>query len=208
MALGDDAGAAVGIGASLATGNFVGAAIGAIGLGTSLFGSMGQAKVSKEESQLSAANAGYEEDIDKQRQQQMVLTSRRQQLENFRNTQRARAQGLNASVNQGAQFGTGMLGGQAQAADQGNYNSLGISQNLGIGQSIFGFNEKIDANKIQLASLGGDAATYAGYSAIGGDISKAATPLGNLFGGFGSSSKASGGDYTGMPWSQNTGNLY
>lgn len=186
-------GSILGLGTAAATGNPIGAITSLIGLGTSIFGTSQQAAIAKETAAVSAANAGLEERVDDQKHQAMVLSSRRQQMENFRNTQRARAAGLNASVNQGAQFGSGEAGGQAQAADQGGYNALGINQNTQIGNNIFGFNNQIDQNKIKLASLGGDAASAAGLTAIGGDITKASGSFGNLFGSLGGNSSSSAG---------------
>lgn len=199
-------GSLIGAGISGLTGNPIGAVASLVGLGASLFGGAGQAGVAKEEAGISAANAGLERDVNDQRRQAMVLTARRQQMENFRNTQRARAQGLNAAVNQGASMGSGLQGGQAQAADMGMTNSVGINQNLGIGENIFNLDNQISGNKIKLASLGGLSATYQGVSSLGGSLSKAAGPLGSMFPG--GSSSSSSGDYSGNPWSQNTGNLF
>lgn len=186
----DDAGIAGGLlstGASLATGNVVGAAFGLIGLGTSIFGSVGQSQVAHQTAQVSADVATQEGAVNDQRKQQMELQGRRQQLENIRNTQRARAMGQAASVNQGAQFGTGYAGGQAEATDTGITNAVGINQNLQIGRNIFGLDDKISQDKIKMAQLGGQAATDAGIANIGNSIFKSAGMLGNLSQGFGSS---------------------
>ena len=157
----------------------------AAGLGASLFGGISGAGVSKQEAQVSANEAQQEQQINQQKQQQMNLQASRSQLENFRNVQRARAQGLNSAVNQGAQFGSGLAGGQAQATDQGMYNSLGINQNLQIGQTIAGLNNNISNDKIVMAGLGGQAATDAGIASLGGALMKAGPTIGQVGKSFG-----------------------
>lgn len=200
----------LGVLASAATGNYVGAAIGAVGLGLNIFGTSQQASVVSQEAKLSQANSGLEYNIDQQKRQAMVLSNTRQSMEDFRNAQRARAKNLNSATTDGSQFGSGLSGGQAQATDQSGVNQLGFSQNLSIGESIFGFNSQIDSNKIALAGLGGQAATAAGISSIGSSISKAGGPLGNLVGGIGNSvgGTSSSGNFSGTPGASNTGGRY
>lgn len=168
---------------------------GLIGLGTSLFGSMGQSETASKVASVSADVAKQEGLVNDQRKQQMELQARRQQLENIRNTQRARALGTAAAVNQGASLGSGLGGGQAEAYDTGATNELGINQNLEIGRNIFGLDDKISADKMQLASLGGDAAKYSGIANFGNSIFKSAGTIGNLLGG-GGSSKGSIGTFS------------
>lgn len=150
------------------------------GAALSLIGGLGQASTARATAAVSMNVAQQEMGINNQKQQQMALQAQRSQLENFRNIQRARAQGLNAATNQGAQFGTGLQGGQAQAQDQGNYNSLGISQNLQTGEKIAGYNSAISEDKIQLAQLGGQAATDQGLSSLGGALMTSAGTVGKL----------------------------
>lgn len=154
-----------------------------------LFGGAKGAGVAKQQAAVSSDIAGQEQAINTQKYQQMQLEANRSQLENFRNMQRARAQGLNSATQQGAQFGSGLAGGQAQATDQGLFNSLGINQNLEVGNNIFGLNSNISKDKMQLASLGGEAATDAGISSLGGSLIKAGPIVGafgkNAMAGFG-----------------------
>lgn len=181
-------------------------AIGLVGLGTSIFSGLMGSSAASQASDIQKQMAQTEMQVNGQKRQQMVLQSRRQQLENIRNVQRARAQGLNTATNQGAQFGSGLAGGQAQASDQGNVNALGFSQNLEIGQNIFNLDDKLDQQKMQLADVQSSANTYAAVGSVGSSISKSSSIFGNLFQGMGGSS--GGGNFAGMPWSQNTGNLY
>lgn len=154
------------------------------GAALKIFGGMQQSNIAHQQASVSMDEAHQEQNINAQKQQQMQLQANRSQLENFRNVQRARAQGLNAAVNQGANLGSGLQGGQAQAEDQGLYNSLGINQNLQIGNTIAGYNQNISQDKIQMASLGGDAASAAGLSSLGGALMSAGPTIGNLSKGF------------------------
>lgn len=152
--------------------------MGIVGLGMSLYGGLSGAKVAGEQAQVSQDEAQQEQKINEQKQQQMQLQAGRSQLENFRNVQRARAQGLNSAVQQGAQVGSGLAGGQAEATDQGLYSSLGINQNLQFGNTIAGYNNAISGDKMQMAQLGGQAATDAGIASLGGAVMKAGPTIG------------------------------
>ncbi len=152
--------------------------LGLAGLGLSLFGGVKQADVSKQTAQLSAGVAADEQQVQVQKQQQIQLEANRAQLQNFRNVQQARARSLESATNQGAQFGSGLQGGLASAADQGNVNALGISQNLEIGKNIFGIDTDISSKRIQMAQLGGEAATAQGYQSLGGAFLKAGPIIG------------------------------
>lgn len=167
--------------------------LGIAGLGMSLFGGIKGAQVAGQQAEVSQDEARQEQNINNKKQQQMNLEASRQQTENYRNIQRARAQGVNAAVQGGAQFGSGLSGGQAQARDQGGVNSLGISQNLQFGNTIAGYTNTISGDKMQMASLGGQAATDAGIASLGGALMKA----GPTIGAFGKNAGASGGLFMG-----------
>lgn len=178
--------------------------IAAIGVGMSLFGGVSGAGNAKDAAGLQAQEAtaaqgiqsnisGLEGSVNSQRQQQMALSSQRQQLENFRNTQRIRAQGLNAAVGQGAQFGTGLQGAQAQATDQGLFNSQGINQNLEIGNNLFSLDNQISQQKlalsglqsstnVQLSGIQSNMATDQGIANVGSALTKSAGTASNIFG--------------------------
>lgn len=195
------------VGVNAATGNYAGAAVSAIGLGMSIFGGMQQSAIAKQQAQVSGDIARQEQGINNQKQEAMELNGRRQQLEIIRNQQRARALAQNSAVNQGAQFGSGLQGGLAQINDQSAFNLLGVNDALQTGRSIAGFNQNISNDKIQLASLGGDAASAAGFSSLGGAIMKSGPIVGQLTG-LGASKLGGGGNYSGTPGSSNTGGLY
>lgn len=185
------AGAGLGVaslGVGLATANPLAVISGVtslIGVGLSIFVSSEQSKIQQQEAQVSQQISGVEQQINAQRQQQMVISARRQQLQTIRSVQQARSQALAAGVNQGGQFGSGVAGGEAQASAQGAYNQLGVSNSLQIGQNIFGLTNQQDQLQAQLASLQGKSASYAGISSLGGDVSRAGPALTNIFGGFG-----------------------
>lgn len=197
MALGDEAGAAAGIGISAATGNWIGAAVGAIGLGVSLFGSMGQADVAKKEAGVSAQIAGEEEQQNNVRQQAMMISAQRSQLQIVRNAQRARAMSIQTSTTQGASYGSGAAGGQAETTNEGYYGLQGVNNQVDFGKQMFGIDAQISQNKIQLAQLGGQSATDQGIASIGGAIMKAGPTIGafsgNIGGAFGKMNGLFGG---------------
>ena len=201
-----DFGALAGVGVSAGTGNIFGAAVSAVGLGMSIFGGLSgmsaeedKARIAKQQAGVSMDVAHQEQGINDVKQQQMELEGRRMQLENMRNTQRARSQSLALAVNQGAQFGTGFQGSMAQIADQGLFNEVGVSNALESGRKIAGYNSAISQDKIQMASLGGDMADASGRSAeaagltsLGGSIMKAGPIVGQFSQGFGKSSSSGG----------------
>lgn len=118
--------------------------------------------------------------INSQKQTQMNLEANRQIIQNFRNVQRARAAGTAAAVNQGGQYGSGLQGGNAQNTAQGFWNNSGIQQNRQIGNTIFGINNDISSNKMQLADVQADQYTDQAISSFGGTLVKDGGTIGNL----------------------------
>lgn len=160
-------------------------AIGAVGVGMQIFGGFGQAEKSQEASRVSQDIARQEQAINGAKLRQMELEGRRMNVENIRNGQRARAQATNAAVQQGAQFGTGLMGGIAQINDKTNWNILGVDQGLQTGREIGGYNDKISADKQQLAQIGADSSMYQGLTSLGGAVMKAGPIIGQISQGFG-----------------------
>ena len=152
--------------------------LGLAGLGMQLFGGFGAASVAKQTAQVSAGIAQDEQQVQAQKQQQMELEANRQQLQNFRNVQQAKARSTANATAGNAQFGSGLAGGLAGASDQGGVNALGINQNLSIGRSIFNIDSDISQKRVQLASLGGQAATDQGIASLGGAVMKAGPIIG------------------------------
>jgi hypothetical protein len=176
------AGSLVSAGTAAATGNYVSAGLSLLGLGISLFGGNEEAEARKKMAAVSQEKFQHEQEINDQREIQMQMSSRRQSLEIIRNTQRARAMGLQAAVSQGASKGSGYAGGQGEEASRGFFNLQGINQNLEIGENIFGINKLITQNNMKLSQLQTEVSEAQGTQSIGAGISKSADPLGRLSG--------------------------
>lgn len=159
--------------------------IGAIGLGLQFFGGAEASSKAKEAYGIQANITGIEGQVNDQRRQAMELSARRQQMEIFRNQQRARSMATNAAVSQGAQFGSGLQGGLAQVDAQSNFNLQGVNENLSIGRNIFSLDDQISKQKLALSGVQGEMATAQGISTLGGSILKSSGTIGNIFGSFG-----------------------
>lgn len=151
-----------------------------VGLGMSLFGGASAASDAKQAANIQSNIAGLEGGLEDQRHQAMELSAQRQSLEILRSNQRVRAQAQNTAVTQGAQFGSGIQGGEAQIQDQGLFNLAGVNQNLEIGEKMFGINQQITAQKQQLAQVQGQSATDQGIASLGGALIKAGPTIGSL----------------------------
>lgn len=178
----------------------ISAGLGILGLGLSIFGGAKSSSDSKQLYQIQSQETGLEQDVNSQRQQAMVLSAQRQQLQNIRNTQLARSMALNSATGQGAQFGSGLQGGYGQISGQSGVNGLGVSQNLEIGQNIFGLDSQISGLKQQASGVQSNIATDQAISSLGGSISKAGPMVGAL-------SQSFGGMFNSKP-SGNLGGLY
>ena len=178
---GDAAGGAAGA----ATGNPIAIAAAVAGMAGQIWGGIETARVQKEEAGISTEIAGYEEQINKQKQQQATLMYQRQSIENFRAAQKASHMSRAAAVNQGAQFGSGAAAGEKQAYGEAAFNQQNLAENYMIGQKIFGLTSSIDQDQIRLAQLGGQASTFGGISAVGQGVASSSMALGRLTGGFG-----------------------
>lgn len=159
----------------------ISAGLSVVGLGLQLFGGLSASSNAQQQADVSMKIAGEEAKINQQKQLQQQLESRRMQLQTIRNTQRQRAQGIQAAVNQGANKGSGLQGALAQNTGEGIFNLTGINQASQISNSIFGINNTISQYKMQLAQLGGEAATDQALSSLGGAFVKIA-PTAGAFG--------------------------
>lgn len=179
-----------GLGISAATGNYLGAGIQLAGLATSVFGGLSAASKAKEAYGVQSQITGLENQANDVREQAMYLSSRRQQMEILRTSQRARAQAVQAATSQGASMGSGLQGGLAQVQDQSLFNLSGVNQNLELGASMFGINRQISGKKLELSKIQGDMATDQGIASIGSSIMKSGDPLSRLLQGTGFSSSS------------------
>ncbi len=108
----------------------IAAGTGLVGLGLSIFGMQKKVAAEKAGYAEQMQQAQLEMQVNQQRRLQMNLTSQRESMQNLRKVQQAQAAGLAAGVSKGAQFGSGVQGGQAQAAAQG----AGEARNIRRGQ--------------------------------------------------------------------------
>lgn len=161
----------------------------AIGTAGSIYAGFQEAGIEKDIASQSMQQAYDEENITKLHQQQMHLFNNRQNMENLRNVQKARSQSMAAGVTSGAQFGSGVAGAQSGEANKGGQSGRDLSQNLQVGDRIFGLTYQIDQSKIQQAQLGGQLAHWQGIGSVFGGLSglgqggvQAAGPLSKMFG--------------------------
>lgn len=156
----------------------------AVGLGMQLFGSGASIFGSSKSNEINQRIAEDERRANEERRKAMELNSRRQQLQNVRNVQLQRSMALNSATAQGAQFGTGLAGGQAQITQAGNFNDLGIRQNTEIGRNLFDINDDISRNKAELSATQSKMALYQGIAGLGSSFMKIGPTAGNLAKGF------------------------
>lgn len=164
------------------SGNPIAIASGAIGLGMTLFGGSQQVSAAKQTAEAQRQIAADEIKQDSVRRKAMELAASRQQMEVFRNAQRARALALNNATSQGAQFGSGLQGGYGQVGGQANWQSSGIQRNLGFGEQMFDINNEINQQKMIIAAAGGTSATGAGISKLGSTLMSSFGPIKNISG--------------------------
>jgi len=154
-------------------------ALGIAGLGLQLYGSYEASQDAKKEAGIEKQMVGVEEQQDKVRQQAMELSASRQQLEQVRLGQRARAMALNTTTNQGAQFGSALGGAYGGISGQIGTNQTGISQNLAFGENMFALNSSLDQLKMQKADVQSQMYSDQGLASLGGSL----MGMGKIFGG-------------------------
>lgn len=148
------------------------------GIFSGITGSEDASKISNIQKQM----AGVEIQENETRRNAMELTSRRQSMENVRQAQLARSMSLNAATNQGAQFGSGLAGGQASISGQTNTNQLGVNQNLQLGEKMFDYSGQMDELKMALSDAQSQAATDAGIGKLIGGLGGSMGNIGKLGG--------------------------
>lgn len=152
----------------------------AVGLGMSIMGGMKKAETARQTAAVSQQMAQTEMQQNAVRRRAMEVAARRQQMEVLRNQQRARSLALANATSQGAQFGSGLSGGYGQIAGQTNWNLAGISEGLNSGRQMFDLDAQLGGQKMQMAQLGGQAATAQGIMSLGGSFLQSAEPAGRL----------------------------
>lgn len=162
-----------------ATSTLVAAGIAATAAGavTQTVGAMGAANAQKDITR-------GEMEAEKVRKQAMEFKAHRELLDITRKQDIASALGLVRATNQGAQQGSGFLGGEMQIASQGNYQRTGIFGALESGEDLFKVNQQIGEAKIDLAGWQGISATGQGLGTLGKGLLDSAPAWGKLSQGF------------------------
>lgn len=176
----DILGGLFGAATSAATGNPIGMAAALGGIGLSIFGASEKADMAKQQAALQSQMTATEMQQDAVRQQAMRVNARRQQIEVLRNAQRARSLALNNATSQGAQFGSGLQGGYGQISGAAGWNNTGIQSSLDFGEQMFGLNQTLSQQKMQMANLTGQQATNQAYTQLGSTLVSNANQLGNI----------------------------
>ncbi len=146
-------------------------------------GAKGQAAASKQMAELEMRQEAV-------RKQAMELQAKRQSMEVVRNAQRARSLALTNATAQGANQGSGLVGGYGQISGQTGVNLLGISQNLSFGAQMFDLNAQISQQKMAYADAGSKMALGSGLSSLGGTLLNNLRAINSLSKGFGSGSNS------------------
>ncbi len=168
------------------------AAIAAVGLGVSAYGQYESYQGAKSQAEASRNIAGLEMQQEQIRQRAMELQAKRQSMEIVRTSQRARSLALATATSQGANMGSGLAGGYGQIAGQTGVNLLGVSQNLGFAEQMFGLNAQISSQKMNIADAQSQQALGAGLSSFGNSLMNSAGTFGKISAGFGGSSNGIG----------------
>lgn len=159
--------------------------LGVVGLGMNIFGSFSAASDAKQAAEVSQKEVGVEQQENDVRQQAMEISARRNQMETLRNAQRARAQGINSAVQQGANFGSGYQGGLSENANAERQGLRNQNWNLAQGEQMFGYDRQISGYKQQLAQIQGQEAQDQAWASLGGSLMKAGPTIGGFAKGFG-----------------------
>ncbi len=159
-----------------------------VGIGMQLFGADKSADYSKQISAVQSQIYGVEQQENYQKYVQMLYQSQRQEIQNLRQVQQARSASLAAGENQGAQYGSGVRGGQSAASAEGGFNALGISQAVQTGNALYGLTSQETALNQMRTTIQGNLATSQGIQSLGAGITGASGPIGRMAGQFGSSS--------------------
>lgn len=143
------AGGAAAAGTAAASATAVGAAGSAIGTAGTLLSAVGTGVGMV--GQFMQSSAGKK--AEKLRERQMNLESAREKRQIVRQAILARSEALASATAQGAQYGSGLQGGQAQITNNAAQGILGVNQNTEIGAGIFKANRDM-ATAGMVSSIG------------------------------------------------------
>jgi hypothetical protein len=138
----------------------IGLAAGAIGSGVQAYGAIQQGEAQRKASRLSQM-------AESARQRGMELDSQRKQYSIIREQQTQRANAIAAATNQGAQFGSGLEGGEAQISGASNSNLLGVQENTGLGEQMFSLSQRKASADRDASAAGTMGSIGSGLSTLG-----------------------------------------
>ncbi len=150
----------------------------AAGMAASIFGGLKQYGAAQQQFGAEQKIFGLEQQAEAQRKQMMELNANRMSMEVVRNQQRARSLALSNSTSQGAQFGSGLQGGYGQISGQAGVGLLGISQQLGAGENLFGINKDIMGQRMAYAQAGSQSYTGQAIAGAGSSLFNTSRSLG------------------------------
>lgn len=104
---------------------------------------------------------------------QARMTISRNSLQEIRNAQTARATAIAGATNQGAQFGSGLAGGEAQIAGQAGTNLLGLNQAASFAGQMNTVNQGISQQEISKAGYQSTANMWQGIGGMFGGLTSA-----------------------------------
>lgn len=162
-------------------------ALAVVGLASSAVGTVTSMIGASEQNSAQQQMIAIQQKENAQRQNLFEIEQQRKRVEDLRNAQTATSLARSRAVNQGAQFGSGLLGGLGQVQGESNYNLLGISQNTQIGENIFSLDQQLTQAKIDSANAGTTMQMGSSLTSFGGSVINSMGTIGKLTSGFGNS---------------------
>jgi len=164
----------------------VGVVSAVVGVGTSIVGASEQAEAQQQ-------MIAIQQKENEQRQRLFEMEQQRKRIQEIRNAQLASSTARVNAVAQGAQFGSGLLGGLAQIQGESNYNILGIEQNSLIGENLYALDTQLTQAKIASAQAASLQQIGGSLTSFGGMAINSMDEIGRLTSGFGSTPVAYNG---------------
>ncbi len=161
----------------------------AIGIASAVGGTITSMVGASAQNDAQQAQIAISQKENDQRQHLFEIEQQRKRIEDLRNAQQATATARSRATNQGAQFGSGLLGGLEQIQGESNYNILGINQNTQIGENLFSLDQQLTQAKIASANAATTQSIGSSLTSFGGSVINSLGAIGNLSSGFGSPPK-------------------
>lgn len=159
---------------STALGGLGAIGVGAVGSAVSgYFGMQAEQGVTQATQNISA----LQEQANQINYNQARMTISRNSLQEIRNAQTARATAIAGATNQGAQFGSGLAGGESQITAQAGTNLLGLNQAARFAGQMNTVNQGISQQEIARAGYQGTAQMWQGIGSAFGGLASAGNSL-------------------------------